>query len=83
MSPGMLWNVPLIWSAHGSWNEPSSFTCVRKASLVVAVTAFSISAGLLASTVTPGRTAPVASLTTPEMLASELPRSTASTGPLT
>src|SRR5439155_5209013 len=35
------------------------------ASFVVAVLTFSISTGLLASTVTPGRTAPVVSFTTP------------------
>src|SRR6185436_7998164 len=34
---------------------------------VVAVRTFSMSAGLAASTVTPGRTAPEASLTTPEI----------------
>src|SRR5229473_6743307 len=49
-------------------------------SLVTAVRTLSMSAGLAASTVTPGSTAPEASVTTPEMLAALVPCADAGAG---
>ena len=54
-----------IWAGYGETTVLRGVDLVVPASSVVAARTFSMSAGLLASTVTPGSTAPVASLTEP------------------